>query len=155
MAATGTGITRPKLACRSGRRPHPGPADPGARHEEPSVVGALEELPTLPRWSQGRVLVGDAAPRHVPSSRQDASLAAESAVELARCLRDLPHADAFATYERLRRPRVERVIAAGARASSAKAAGPLASVVRAKPELLAWQHGHRIDWGAAVHSGAR
>jgi hypothetical protein len=61
---------------------------------------------------------------------------------------------------------VERVIAAGARASSAKAAGPLASVVRdltmplakrlmAKPERMAWQYGHRIDWDAPVHSGAR
>ncbi|HVK22075.1 MAG TPA: NAD(P)/FAD-dependent oxidoreductase [Actinokineospora sp.] len=138
-----------------------------ARPDDLVIVGALEDLPTVPVWSRGRVvLVGDAAHATSPSSGQGASLAAESAVELARCLRDLPHADAFAAYERLRRPRVERVIAAGARASSAKAAGPLASVVRdltmplamrllARPGKLAWQYDHRIDWDAPVHSGPR
>ena len=42
-----------------------------------------------------------------------ASISMESAIELARCLRDLPTVpDAFAAYERLRRTRVERIIAA-------------------------------------------
>ena len=48
-------------------------------------------MPPVPHWWRGRmVLVGDAV--HAPSNStgQGASLAIESGVELARCLRDLP-----------------------------------------------------------------
>jgi len=106
------------------------------------------------------VLIGDAAHATSPSSGQGASLAMESAVELARCLRDLPPAQAFAAYERLRRARVERIIAMAARTNSNKAAGPVARVLRdllmpiamklAKPEKWAWQFDHHIDWDAPV-----
>jgi 2-polyprenyl-6-methoxyphenol hydroxylase-like FAD-dependent oxidoreductase len=124
------------------------------------VVGALEDLPKVPVWSRGRmVLVGDAAHATSPSSGQGVSVAVESAVLLARCLRDLPVPEAFAAYERLRRPRVERIIAAAARTNSDKAAGPVARVLRdlflpyamkllAKPEKMAWQVDYRIDWDA-------
>jgi FAD-dependent urate hydroxylase len=127
------------------------------------TVGALEDLPNVPTWSRGRmVLVGDAAHATSPSSGQGVSVAVESAVELARCLRDLPSVpDAFAAYERLRRPRVERIIAAAARTNSDKAAGPVARVLRdlflpvamkllAKPEKMAWQVDFRIDWDAVA-----
>jgi 2-polyprenyl-6-methoxyphenol hydroxylase-like FAD-dependent oxidoreductase len=73
------------------------------------------------------VLVGDAV--HAPSNStgQGASLAIESAVQLARCLRDLPsHTEAFAAYEQLRRPRVERIAAQGSKINHAKAPGPVA-----------------------------
>jgi 2-polyprenyl-6-methoxyphenol hydroxylase-like FAD-dependent oxidoreductase len=86
-------------------------------------------------------------------------LAAESAVELARCLRDLPDlASAFAAYERLRRPRVEKVAAYAQRTNNQKAAGPVASFVMSllmpiamrtfmKPEkMFGWMHGYRINW---------
>jgi FAD-dependent urate hydroxylase len=130
------------------------------------IVGPMEDLPTVPTWSRGRmVLVGDAA--HAPSSTsgQGASLAMESAVQLARCLRDLPHQQAFAAYEGLRRARVEKIIANAARGNSDKAAGPVARVVRdlllpvamkalAKPEKMAWQYGYRIDWDAPVSPAA-
>ena len=107
------------------------------------------------------VLVGDAAHAPSASSGQGASMAAESAVQLARCLRDLPHERAFAAYERLRRDRVERIIAAGARSNQDKAAGPVARVLRdlflpatmkllAKPEKMAWQFDYRIDWDAPI-----
>ncbi len=124
------------------------------------VVGPVEDVPTVPTWHRGRVvLVGDAAHATSPSSGQGASLAIESAVQLARCLRDLPPDRAFAAYERLRRARVERIIAAAARTNSDKAAGPVARVIRdlvlpvamralAKPERMAWQYGYRIDWDA-------
>ncbi|BCJ35874.1 FAD-dependent oxidoreductase [Actinocatenispora thailandica] len=126
------------------------------------VVGPVEDLPTVPTWHRGRVvLVGDAAHATSPSSGQGASLAMESAVQLGRCLRDLPPQRAFTAYERLRRSRVERIIAAGARTNSNKAAGPVARVLRdlvlpvamrsfAKPEKMAWQYGYRIDWDASA-----
>jgi 2-polyprenyl-6-methoxyphenol hydroxylase-like FAD-dependent oxidoreductase len=92
------------------------------------AVGGLHILPPVPHWHRGRmVLVGDAV--HAPSNStgQGASLAMESAIQLARCLRDLPDvASAFTAYERLRRPRVEKIAARGARISHAKAPGPIA-----------------------------
>jgi len=92
------------------------------------AVGGLHIMPPVPHWHRSRmVLVGDAV--HAPSNStgQGASLAMESAIQLARCLRDVPDvASAFATYERLRRPRVEKIAARGARISHAKAPGPIA-----------------------------
>lgn len=126
------------------------------------VVGPMEDIPTVPTWSKGRVvLIGDAAHPTSPSSGQGASLAMESAVQLARCLRDLPHHDAFTAYEQLRRARVEKVIAVAARTNNDKAAGPIARVLRdlllptamkllAKPEKMAWQFDYRIDWDTPV-----
>ncbi|NUT46292.1 MAG: FAD-dependent monooxygenase [Saccharothrix sp.] len=121
------------------------------------VVGALEDVPRVPRWSRGRmVLVGDAAHATSPSSGQGASLAFESAVQLARCLRDLPHDEAFRVYEQMRRGRVERIIAQAARTNRDKAAGPVGRVVRdallplafkfADPAKFTWQFDHRIEW---------
>jgi FAD-dependent urate hydroxylase len=127
--------------------------------EQLVIVGGLEIMPSAPVWSRGRmVIVGDAAHAPSPSSGQGASMAIEGAVELARCLRDLPTvAEAFATYDRLRRPRVDRITAAAERNNSHKAAGPVARVLRdltmptlmkmlAKPERMAWQNGYLIDW---------
>jgi 2-polyprenyl-6-methoxyphenol hydroxylase-like FAD-dependent oxidoreductase len=127
------------------------------------MVGALEDLPTVPTWHRDRtVLIGDAAHATSPSSGQGASMAVESAVQLARCLRDVPTvAGAFQAYEGLRRARVERIIADGKRKSSEKAAGPAARRLRdaimpvtmkllAKPEKMAWQYDYRIDWPAPV-----
>ena len=57
---------------------------------------------------------------------QGASIAIESAVQLARCLRDIPDlSTAFATYEQMRRPRVEKIAAYGARNNSNKVSGPV------------------------------
>lgn len=74
-------------------------------------TGALHSMPPVPRWHRHRmVLVGDAV--HAPSNStgQGASLAIESALEVARCLGELSdHTAAFAEYERVRRPRVEAV----------------------------------------------
>lgn len=122
----------------------------------------LEDLPHTPVWSRGRiVLVGDAAHATSPSSGQGASLAAESAVELARCLRDLPIDQAFKAYRRNRRERVERIIAIAARTNQAKAAGPIGAKIRDlllplimerfnTPEKTAWQYDYRIDWEASA-----
>lgn len=124
------------------------------------VVGAMESMPSVPAWHRGRmVLVGDAAHAPSSSSGQGASLAVESAVELARCLRDHPAAeDAFAAYEKMRRPRVERIAKEAARKNSAKTAGPVGRVLMgaairvfarlSNPEKAAWMLHYRIDWYA-------
>jgi len=92
------------------------------------VTGAIHIMPPVPHWHRGRmVLVGDAV--HAPSNStgQGASLAIESAIQLARCLRDLPDpASAFAAYEGLRRERVEKITRRGARTNSTKTPGPIA-----------------------------
>ncbi|MGH3735112.1 MAG: FAD-dependent oxidoreductase [Micromonosporaceae bacterium] len=139
------------------------PATELIRRTDPAelvVTGAMEDIPTVPTWSRGRmVLLGDAAHATSPSSGQGASLAIESAVQLARCLRDLPYAEAFAGYESLRRERCERIIAAAARTNTDKAAGPVARVLRDAlmplgMKLLgrrfAEQFEHHIDWHAPV-----
>ncbi|MFE3188855.1 FAD-dependent oxidoreductase [Nocardia sp. NPDC059240] len=121
--------------------------------EDLTVVGPMELMPSVPTWHRGRiVLVGDSAHAPSSSSGQGASLAIESAVELARCLRDLPIADAFTAYEQLRRPRVE-AIAAGARgANKAKAEGKSAGqpALPAPEEMFRATHRHVIDWDRTV-----
>ncbi|WP_030980177.1 FAD-dependent oxidoreductase [Streptomyces sp. NRRL S-1824] len=123
------------------------------------ITGPMENMPSVPTWTRGRMtLIGDAAHAASSSSGQGASIATESAVELARCLRDLPYDQAFAVYEQLRRPRVERIIKLGARTNSNKSPGPVGRVLRdllmpvgmklINPEKTAWQFDHHIDWDA-------
>lgn len=113
------------------------------------VLGPTEIMPSVPNWSSARmVVIGDAAHAPSPSSGQGASLAAESAVELARCLRDLPDApSAFAAYERLRRPRVEAIAAAAARTNDQKKDHAAAPPPPPGPEeMFGPVHRHVIAW---------
>ncbi|GGL49621.1 FAD-dependent oxidoreductase [Planomonospora parontospora subsp. antibiotica] len=136
------------------------------------IIGATEHIlpgwntydfPTVPKWRGGRmVIVGDAAHATSPSSGQGASMAIEDAVVLAKCLRDVPGTrDAFAAFERLRRTRVERVVAQGRRNGSGKAPGAFGALLRdlVLPVIirqvdrrngLAWMHDHRISWDDRV-----
>ncbi|TCO53656.1 FAD-dependent oxidoreductase [Actinocrispum wychmicini] len=131
--------------------------------DELVIVGGVDDLPHVPTWHRGRmILIGDSAHATSPSSGQGGSMAIESGVQVARCLRDLPSVpEAFAAYERLRRPRVERVIAEGRKVDQSKSPGPVGRALRdlllptmmkliAKPERRAWQFDHRIDFAAAV-----
>ena len=124
---------------------------------------ATYDLPSVATWHRSSlVIIGDAAHATAPSSGQGASMAIEDAVVLARCLRDLPDIrQAFAAYERLRRSRVERIVANGARTSNSKAAGPGGRVLRdlmmpmilkrvANGGSLAWMHDYHIDWNEKV-----
>lgn len=123
---------------------------------------AVYDVPSVRHWHRdGMVIIGDAAHATSPSSGQGASLAIEDAVELGRCLRDLPDpTTAFAAYEHLRRSRVEQVVALGARTSSTKVAGPVARVLRdlfmpifvRKTGTAAQRqlYDYRIDWSAPV-----
>jgi 2-polyprenyl-6-methoxyphenol hydroxylase-like FAD-dependent oxidoreductase len=127
------------------------------------VSGAIHIMPPVPHWWRDRmVLVGDAV--HAPSNStgQGASLAIESGVELARCLRDLPEPEqAFAAYESLRRSRVEGIARRGARINSSKTPGPVGRrVMRVVLPLLFRRMDaekttgpelrYRIDWAAPV-----
>ena len=141
----------------------------------PALLDATDELfagwptydvPRVPVWHrEGMVLVGDAVHAASPSSGQGAAMALEDALTLALCLRDracVP--DAFDAYERLRRPRVEKVVARGKRTGDAKAPGPVGRWVRDRvvmPLLAAhlsrtgsqrdaWLTGHHIDWDSPV-----
>jgi 2-polyprenyl-6-methoxyphenol hydroxylase-like FAD-dependent oxidoreductase len=146
---------------------------PGARlvaetmSETLQAVGGLHIMPPVPHWHRGRlVLVGDAV--HAPSNStgQGASLAMESAIQLARCLRDLRDVpSASETYERMRRPRVEKIAARGARMSHAKAPGPIAQrLMRVMLPLMvktmnvekirAAEQSYTIDWDAPVQEDA-
>ncbi|GAA0981372.1 FAD-dependent monooxygenase [Acrocarpospora macrocephala] len=132
--------------------------------DELQVVGSLHIMPPVKHWHRGRmVLVGDSAHAPSNSSGQGASLAIESAVQLARCLRDLPDIpSAYVTFERLRRERVEKVARRAARINQAKAPGavaralmplmmPLLMKTAMKPEkTIGPEQRYVIDWDAPV-----
>ena len=115
-------------------------------------------------WHRGRaVLIGDAAHVTSPSSGQGAAMAIEDAVELARCLRDLPLAQALPAYQRLREGRLRKVHAGARQVNRSKSATGLARVLRdamfpvlmkrfGSPEALAWLYDHRIDFNSTVSS---
>lgn len=118
----------------------------------------IHDLPEVPTWHRGRVLLtGDAAHATSPSSGQGASLAAEDAIVLARCLRESGgHEEAFRRFESERRPRAERVVAYARTISNSKAAGPVARVFRdlmmpfflrksAGQESLAWMYRYQAS----------
>ncbi|MFB7666349.1 FAD-dependent monooxygenase [Kitasatospora sp. NPDC056138] len=135
---------------------------------EPFKVFNQYDLPTVPVWHRGpMIIVGDAAHAVAPSSGQGASMAAEDAVTLAKCLRDLPTTEAaFTAYERLRRERVQRVVAHGSRGSGSKQVGPIGRAIRdavlpvvmkrmARPDALnslSWLFDHRTDWDSPVRA---
>jgi 2-polyprenyl-6-methoxyphenol hydroxylase-like FAD-dependent oxidoreductase len=117
------------------------------------------DLGHVPTWHRDRMIViGDAAHAPAPSSGQGASMAMEDGVVLAMALRDAPSVEAgFAAYEGARRERVERIVAHGARSSSAKIPGRVGRIARdtflrvafrylVTERSLAWMYGHRIDW---------
>jgi 2-polyprenyl-6-methoxyphenol hydroxylase-like FAD-dependent oxidoreductase len=126
--------------------------------------GSMEIMPKVPRWHSSRmVLVGDSAHAPSSSSGQGASLAIESAIQLAQCLRDMPDAPtAFARYETLRRPRVEKVAARAAKTNNSKALGPMATKMMSllmplalktvmKPEkTLGAEQRFRINWDETI-----
>ncbi|KUL35583.1 monooxygenase [Streptomyces sp. NRRL F-4489] len=131
------------------------------RHSGPGelmAVGRMERMPPVPHWHRGRmVLVGDAMHAPSSSSGQGASLAIESAVELARCLRDLPvHQEAFAAYEALRRPRVEAIGRSAAAVNKVKAGKSDLPVPEfpSPEQMFRPLHFHRIDWAQPVRSPA-
>jgi 2-polyprenyl-6-methoxyphenol hydroxylase-like FAD-dependent oxidoreductase len=98
------------------------------------IAHNIFDVRALPRWHAGRVvLIGDAAHAVSPNAGQGASLALEDAMYLAKLLRDAAgdYRAAFERFEHARKPRVERIVAAGRRAASDKAiVTPLQSKIR-------------------------
>ena len=146
-----------------------GPTAELVRTGELELAGdSTYDLGHVPIWHRGRlVLVGDAA--HAPSFSlgQGASMALEDAVDLARCLRDVPGGlgEVFATYEGLRRARVERIVAAGARSSSSKVPGRVGRAFRdtmlrmvfryvVTDRSVAWMSDHRVSLEVPVSASA-
>lgn len=122
---------------------------------------AVHTLPHLATWHTDRMIViGDAAHAPSPSSGQGASLSIEDAVQLGKCLRDLPDADrAFAAFEQARRNRVERIVKAAARINNNKAATGVARVARdmmlplvlrliANSKQQQQIYAYHIEWGS-------
>jgi 2-polyprenyl-6-methoxyphenol hydroxylase-like FAD-dependent oxidoreductase len=121
------------------------------------------DLGHVPIWHKGSmVIIGDAAHAPSPTSGQGASMAAEDGVLLAKALRDLPSIPAaLDAYERLRRGRVEKIVAYGARGSSAKVPGRFGRIIRdqflrlvfrffVSERSMAWLHDHRVEWDRRV-----
>jgi 2-polyprenyl-6-methoxyphenol hydroxylase-like FAD-dependent oxidoreductase len=117
------------------------------------------DLQHVETWHRdGMIVIGDAAHAPAPSSGQGASMALEDGVTLAIALRDAPSIEAaFRAFEAARRERVERIVAYGARSSSAKTPGRLGSLVRdafmrvafrylVTERSVAWMYDHRIEW---------
>ncbi len=105
-------------------------------------------------------LVGDAAHAPSPTSGQGASLAVEDAVVLARTM---AAGEGWAAFEAARRSRVEKVVAEGARATSAKTPGPVGRALRdpmlravfrwlATEKNGAWLTGQRLSATSGVRA---
>jgi FAD-dependent urate hydroxylase len=132
----------------------------------PIIGWATYDMPVVRHWHDNKnmIIIGDAAHATAPSAGQGASMALEDAVILAQCLRDCPGApSAFATFEALRRERVEKIVKHGARSANSKAAGPVGRVIRdmilplafsraAKDggKSMMWLQGHHIDFDEPI-----
>ena len=146
-----------------------GPARDLIRAGELELAGdSTYDLGHVPVWHRGpMVIVGDAAHAPAPSSGQGASMAAEDGIILAKALRDFPTVgEALAVYERARRQRVEKIVAFGARSSSAKVPGRFGRVLRdvalrvvfrlaVTDASMAWLYDHRVDWGTPLTAEPR
>jgi 2-polyprenyl-6-methoxyphenol hydroxylase-like FAD-dependent oxidoreductase len=128
----------------------------------------IHDMPSVPTWHKGAiVLAGDAAHATSPSSGQGAAMAIEDAIVLAKCLRDVPETDtAFATYARLRRARVEKIVKYSARVGRTKTAGPIGRRLRdlmmpfalkyfANSTAHAWMYTYHIDWSERIDAPLR
>jgi 2-polyprenyl-6-methoxyphenol hydroxylase-like FAD-dependent oxidoreductase len=140
------------------------------RATKSSILGyPVYDIATQPIWHKGPVvLVGDALHAVSPSAGQGASLAMEDAIVLAKCLRDISELEqAFATYEHLRRERVERMVQYARSLGAGKVmTNPIQVWFRdllmpfflkraANPTALDWAYSYKMDWDEHVASEER
>jgi 2-polyprenyl-6-methoxyphenol hydroxylase-like FAD-dependent oxidoreductase len=119
-----------------------------AEHEEVLATAIHHMAEPLPRWHNSRMaLVGDAAHAGATAAAQGASIALEDSVLLAMCVRDIPDLErAFATYQRIREPRLRRLEELRARPVRT----PEEARENAKPEVRAWLYEHEIHWDEPI-----
>jgi 2-polyprenyl-6-methoxyphenol hydroxylase-like FAD-dependent oxidoreductase len=102
-----------------------------ATGERLMATNAVHLTPGNPWRTARTVLIGDAAHAASPATGQGASMALEDAVVLAKALREAapgePPAAALAAYERHRRPRTERNMAASAQLTASRDQTPAAA----------------------------
>ena len=122
------------------------------------------DIEFLPTWHKGRVcLVGDSAHATTPHAGQGASMAMESAIMLAKCLRDIPDTrNAFERYQQLRKDRVERMIALARRSggmfTTTNPAGKWIRNTLISAMMKRWSkkmddvYGYKIDWNEKLKS---
>src|SRR5260370_34108963 len=91
-------------------------------------------------------------------------MAIEDVLVLARCLGNYaPIRSAFEAFDRVRRNRVERIVAAGARTSSTKTPGVVGRLVRdamlkvllrfvVTEKSVSWMYDYRINWSVDAPS---
>ena len=122
----------------------------------------LYDIESLPYWHKGNVcLVGDSAHAMTPHAGQGASMALESSIVLAKCMRDIPDTQkAFAKYQQLRKPRVEKMASlARKQGKFSTMRNPMMKWLRAK--FLSYMtkrgssqfdeiYGYRVDWDRQV-----
>ena len=115
------------------------------------------DLGHVPTWHRdSMIIIGDAAHAPAPTSGQGASMAIEDGLVLAKALRDTDSiGEGFEQYESLRRERVEKIVAVGARGSSNKIPGRWGRFGRdlalryflkrvVTEQSLAWIHDYRV-----------
>ena len=135
------------------------------RATESAIIGyPIYDIAMQPLWQKGPVvLVGDAIHAVSPNAGQGASLAIEDAMVLAKCLRDSSDLEqAYATYERLRRARVERMVQHGRNAGQGKVMthpiqvwfrdrlAPLFLKLFANSAALDWIYSYQVNWDEPV-----
>ena len=122
----------------------------------------LYDIESLPSWHKGNVcLLGDSAHAMTPHAGQGASLALESSIVLAKCMRDIPDTrKAFAKYQQIRKPRVEKMILmARKQGKFSTMQNPIMKWLRAK--FLSYMlkrgssqideiYGYKVDWSKKV-----
>jgi 2-polyprenyl-6-methoxyphenol hydroxylase-like FAD-dependent oxidoreductase len=128
---------------------------------------AVYDLASIPRWHRGKIcLIGDASHAVSPHLGQGASLAIEDAFMLAKCIRDIRDpAAAFHTFERLRRDRVERVMAQSRRGG--RRSPPTGGVTRAIRDLILpvflkraarateWMYSYPMSWEERIPTAGK
>jgi 2-polyprenyl-6-methoxyphenol hydroxylase-like FAD-dependent oxidoreductase len=124
---------------------------------EDMFVYPVYDIPSLPKWHKGNVcLIGDAAHATAPHIGQGASLALEDTVVLAACIRDHPSlTNAFDAFQKLRQPRVEKLIKTARKVGSNKSKpNPvetffrdllLKHFIRFESKKMDWVYGYRFD----------
>lgn len=157
-AATAIALTKAGIEAT---RPGADRGDTRLRPDDP-----MHSMPSVPRRHTDRcVLVGDAAHAPSPTSGQGASLAIEDAVVLAQTLRDSAGpGEAWAAFETVRRPRVEKIVRAAARVNNSKAPSGFGRAMRdvLLPVILRLTansradqetYGHHLEWTAGAATG--